>query len=89
MPTLEETISLDNFGEACCHFKGGPCVQALRVASGQQLARSWRWSPTDSQWETDSANNHVNVELYLSPVKPLDENPALADTLMATLWRTQ
>lgn len=40
MPTLEDTISLDNFGEACCHFKGGPCVQALRVASGQQSARS-------------------------------------------------
>ena len=36
-PTLEETVSLDDFGEACGHFKGGPGAKVLRVASDQQL----------------------------------------------------
>lgn len=37
MPTFEETVSLDDFGEACGHFKGGPGAKVLRVASDQQL----------------------------------------------------
>lgn len=31
MPTLEETVSLDDFGEACGNFTGGPCAKVLRV----------------------------------------------------------
>ena len=46
-------------------------------------SRSWRWSPAASQRETNSTNSHGNVEVYLSPVKPSDENPALADPWLA------
>ena len=37
MPTLEETVSLEDFGEARGHLKGGPGAKVLRAASDQQL----------------------------------------------------
>lgn len=44
-------------------------------------------NPTTHE-EQNHINNHMNLEWDPYPVEPSNETPALADTLIAALWKT-
>lgn len=69
------------FGEASCYVVSWPMERSIRPLANIQW---WTeaFSPTTHK-ELNPANNHVNLEADLSPVKPPDENPPLTDTLIA------